>query len=141
MVRGLLFTLSRLLGAQSPAYQALFTFLRRGARVGADPLGHVYYEGPARPGYGYTRRWVAYPGRPDPSAIPPRYHAWLHHQTAAFPDDPDAGPFVQPWAKPHAPNLTGTDAAWHPPGDLRAGGTRAPARGDYRAWTPGEDAA
>ncbi|HBH27168.1 MAG TPA: NADH:ubiquinone oxidoreductase subunit NDUFA12 [Rhodospirillaceae bacterium] len=134
-------TLLRLLGAQSPAYQALFTWRRARQRVGTDPLGNTYYEAPARPGYDHPRRWVAYRGRPDPSAIPPRWHAWLHHQAADFPTQ-DGPSRAQPWQKPHAPNPTGGPGAYHPPGDLRRGtAQRAPATGDYRPWTPGEDTA
>lgn len=127
--------LARLLGAQSPTYQTLFTFLRRHRRVGADPLGNVYYEAPPRPGYSYTRRWIAYKDRPDPSAVPPRWHAWLHHQISVFPTE-DAPCYAQSWQKPHTPNSTGTPDAWYPPGSLERGQTRARASGDYTPWKP-----
>jgi NADH:ubiquinone oxidoreductase subunit len=40
------------------------------------------------------------------------------------------------WEKEAKPNLTGTRAAYRPAGALEAGGKRAPATGDYEAWTP-----
>jgi NADH:ubiquinone oxidoreductase subunit len=43
---------------------------------------------------------------------------------------------VKPWEKEHLPNLTGTAAAYRPPGSLLGGGQRAPATGDYEAWQP-----
>ena len=43
----------------------------------------------------------------------------------------------RPWQKPHLPNLTGTPESYRPPGHDYQGGHRAPATGDYEAWTPG----
>jgi NADH:ubiquinone oxidoreductase subunit len=41
------------------------------------------------------------------------------------------------WEKPHIPNLTGTPAAYRPPGSTLASGRRPKATGDYQPWTPG----
>jgi NADH:ubiquinone oxidoreductase subunit len=38
--------------------------------------------------------------------------------------------------KERLPNLTGTPAAYLPPGAIERGGQRAPATGDYEAWRP-----
>ena len=46
-----------------------------------------------------------------------------------------------PWQQEHQPNLTGTAAAYRPPGHELEGGRRARATGDYEAWTPEMDAA
>jgi NADH:ubiquinone oxidoreductase subunit len=35
--------------------------------------------------------------------------------------------------------MTGTRFAYHPPGSILRGGVRAPATGDYEAWTPEMD--
>jgi NADH:ubiquinone oxidoreductase subunit len=110
----------------------LFTRLK-GRRVGTDTIGNVYYE-ERRPRPGYRkRRWVAYAGVVEASAVPPEWHAWLHYTT----DEPLTGQARRPWEKPHQPNATGTPASYRPPGHDYSGGQRARATGDYEAWTPG----
>jgi len=37
------------------------------------------------------------------------------------------------------PNLTGTPAAYHPPGSVLHGGARAHATADYEPWRPNDD--
>jgi len=107
---------------------ALFTW-RRGRLVGADDQGNKYYI--EKDG---TRRWVIYNGVVEASRIPPEWHAWLHYTVDAPPSEKP--PVVQPWEKPHQPNLTGEAGAYLPPGSLARGGARAPATGDYEPWTP-----
>jgi NADH:ubiquinone oxidoreductase subunit len=99
---------------------------RHGVEVGRDGEGNIYY----RRGAGKTeRRWVIYNGgTPEASRIPPEWHLWMH-KTVALPPTEE-----RPWT----PNATGTEAAYLPAGSLDAGGTRAKATGDYRAWAPGE---
>jgi NADH:ubiquinone oxidoreductase subunit len=110
----------------------LFTWLR-GARVGADGSGNVYYE-EKRPRTGLRRRrWVAYAGPVEASVVPPEWHSWLHYTT----DAPLPDTSRRPWQKPHEPNVTGTPASYRPPGHDYRGGVRARATGDYEAWTPG----
>jgi NADH:ubiquinone oxidoreductase subunit len=41
------------------------------------------------------------------------------------------------WEKPHLPNLTGTAAAYRPPGSILSPGRRPEVTGDYEPWTPG----
>ncbi|WP_375731173.1 NADH-ubiquinone oxidoreductase subunit NDUFA12 family protein [Azospirillum sp. B506] len=54
---------------------------RRGAKVGSDRFGNVYYRSKdTQPGT-RERRWVLYAGEPDASKIPPEWHGWLHHTT------------------------------------------------------------
>ena len=110
----------------------LFTLLH-GRLVGRDAAGNRYYQ-ERRPRRGVrARRWVAYSGPPDASAVPPEWHAWLHYTTdAPLPEGPQ-----RPWQRPHLPNLTGTPEAYRPPGHDYEGGRRARATGDYEAWTPG----
>lgn len=110
----------------------LFTAMR-GRRVGADAAGNVYYtEKAARAGY-RRRRWVAYKGRPEASAVPAEWHAWLHYMT----DDPLPDTGKRPWQKPHQANPTGTEARYRPPGHAQSDGKRPAAAGDYESWTPG----
>ena len=104
-----------------------------GRKVGTDSLGNVYYE--IKQGEGRRpRRWVIYEGANDASRVPPEWHAWLHGQIDALPDE--ALPPVREWERPAEPNLTGTPLAYRPSGALEAGGVRAAATGDYEAWTP-----
>jgi NADH:ubiquinone oxidoreductase subunit len=117
---------------------ALGTWLltrRRGELVGEDELGNRYYRAAAGRG-GTERRWVVYAavGEIEPSAVAPGWNAWLKHNADRPPSEAPLP--VQRWEKPHVPNLTGTPAAYVPPGHERRGGRRAPATGDYEAWRP-----
>ncbi|QJQ31148.1 NADH:ubiquinone oxidoreductase subunit NDUFA12 [Sphingomonas lacunae] len=101
---------------------------RKGTKVGEDSLGNRYFA--SRDG---SRRWVIYQGSNDASRVPPEWHGWLHH---THEDLPDSLPPVRDWQAEPTPNLTGTVAAYRPAGSLERGGKRAPASGDYQAWTP-----
>lgn len=104
----------------------LFT-ARRGIRVGADAQGNVYYQTA-----GAKRRWVIYNGETEASRVSPDWHGWLHFTWDKPPTD---APLPhKPWEKPHVENLTGSVAAYAPPGSLRAP-EPAPRR-DYDAWRP-----
>jgi NADH:ubiquinone oxidoreductase subunit len=64
--------------------------------------------------------------------VAPEWHGWLHH---TWQDPPTEAPLPrQSWEKPHVPNLTGTVAAYHPPGSILAATPQA--RADYEAWVP-----
>ena len=106
----------------------------RGAKVGEDGWGNVYFEAKKRDSYGVRRRWVIYSGSNDASRVPPEWHSWLHGQAADVPDR--ALPPPRAWQKPPIPNLTGTHQAYRPPGALEAGGIRPASTGDYEAWSP-----
>jgi NADH:ubiquinone oxidoreductase subunit len=107
---------------------------RHGGQVGQDVLGNVYYEAKTPDARGLKRRWVLYQGANDASRVPPEWHGWLHHTVEQVPDQ--ALPPARAWEKPPLPNLTGTRDAYRPAGSLDAGGRRAPATGDYEAWSP-----
>jgi NADH:ubiquinone oxidoreductase subunit len=100
---------------------------RHGRKVGQDAEGNTYYQ--TRDG---KRRWVIYNGETEASRVPPDWHGWLHHTYA---EPPTTAPLPRKaWEAPHQPNLTGTPAAWVPPGSLRRPDP-APRR-DYDAWQP-----
>ncbi len=124
-----------LFGTLSPVHVGFARILAGSRFVGADSLGNRYYAARARKGYRHDRRFVMYKGRPEASSVPPEWHGWLHHQTDKVPDMAGAS-YRRPWQKPAQPNLTGTTAAYRPPGHLSRGGARDPATGDYEAWTP-----
>ena len=107
---------------------------RRGAKVGEDAAGNVYYEG-GRDSEGRTRRWVIYNGLAEASAIPPGWHGWMHHRV----DTPPSGEDYKPhgWELEHVPNRTGMPGAYRPPGSVLSGKERPRVTGDYDAWTPG----
>lgn len=111
----------------------LFT-LRHGRFVGADSAGNRYYEERRPRADRPVRRWVTYNGEVEASRVPPEWHAWLHH-TVAEPPTKEPLP-EQPWEQPHRPNLTGTEAAYHPPGSLYRAGASAPERRAYEPWAP-----
>ena len=128
-------SLLALLSPMSPAHITLFTRLK-GRRIGQDVLGNVYYESlKPRPGYKHFRRWVVYKGTVAADRVPPEWHGWLHHQTDRVPEAAPS-PYRKDWQLPHEGNMTGTDAAYRPPGHLLKGGVRDKASGDYQAWTP-----
>ncbi len=124
-----------------------FSFIRRlsqfgtwwqtrfyGQQVGRDQFDNVYFRARKTPQGSREKRWVMYAGEPEASKVPPEWHIWLHHTTNA--PLPDSSPFHKPWQKPHEENLTGTSAAYFPPGHVLAGGHRPKATGDYQAWNP-----
>jgi NADH:ubiquinone oxidoreductase subunit len=113
---------------------ALFDIGRRAKEVGRDEQGNRYFEEAKPTRDRRKRRYVVYSGLAEASRVPPDWHGWMHHMV----DEP---PTVEPlprkhWEKPHQPNLTGTVHAYRPPGSIARGGVRAPATGDYEAWTP-----
>ncbi len=109
----------------------LFTWWR-GAHVGDDAAGNRYFRDKKRPAEGRERRWVVYGGEVEASAVPPEWHAWLHHTT----DEVPGARANRAWQKEHRPNLTGTARAYRPPGHVLAGGKRQPATADYEPWRP-----
>ena len=104
----------------------LYTW-RKGERVGEDNQGNVFYQ--TADG---KKRWVIYNGEAEASRIDPEWHGWLHH---TWNDPPTKAPMKhKPWEKPHQENLTGTPAAYAPPGSIRK--PEPVARSDYEAWQP-----
>jgi NADH:ubiquinone oxidoreductase subunit len=112
-----------------------FVTWRRGAKVGSDRFGNVYYRSKTTPTGARERRWVIYAGEPDASKIPPEWHGWLHH-TVKEPLPEGSSSLRKPWQQEHLPNLSGTTQAYRPPGHALAGGERVAATGDYEPWTP-----
>lgn len=105
----------------------------KGELIGTDQFGNRYYRVKGKRAGRQTRRWVLYKGGDEASKVPPEWHAWLHHTV----DEPPLGERSKAaWQKEHEPNLTGTAAAYRPPGHEFAGGHRDRATGDYEPWTP-----
>src|SRR5690606_10992745 len=93
-----------------------------------------YYRAKGKTAGGLERRWVIYSGANDASRVPAEWHGWLHHSYDELPESHLPPPKI--WESGHAPNVTGTVAAYRPRGALERGGKRAAATGDYEAWTP-----
>jgi NADH:ubiquinone oxidoreductase subunit len=113
-----------------------FTVFRRGVFIGQDEQGNRYYEArDNKDSYdSRKRRWVIYQGYAEASKVPADWHGWLRY---TFAEPPTVAPLPRrAWEKDHIPNLTGTVGAWLPPGSIGRDGVRAPATGDYQAWTP-----
>ena len=99
---------------------------RKGNKVGEDAEGNTYYDSAA------GKRWVIFNGLSEASRVSPEWHGWLHH---TWDEPPTDKPLVhKDWEKPHVENLTGTAAAYAPPGSIRK--TEPVRRSDYEAWTP-----
>ena len=99
---------------------------RKGEKVGEDDQGNAYYQSKA------GKRWVIFNGECEASRVSPDWHGWLHY---TWDEPPTEKPLAhKAWEKPHQENLTGTSAAYAPPGSIRKA---APAeRSDYEAWVP-----
>lgn len=108
----------------------------RGDLVGQDEFGNRYYRyrGEVDPVLGFDRRWVIYNGEAEASFIPPAWHAWIHHIVDAPPSEESYTP--REWERPHRANLTGTPAAYRPPGSVLTPRRRRRVTGDYDAWSP-----
>jgi len=106
----------------------------KGEQVGVDSEGNKYYQERREPAGRRQRRWVIYEGADEASRIPPEWHAWLHYTVNQMPDSANKG--FKPWQQEHRPNLTGTEAAYRPPGHTLEGGRRSAATGDYDPWIP-----
>lgn len=111
----------------------LFTMLH-GELVGTDDAGNRYYRDKRRREGRRERRWVVYNGPAEASRVPAEWHGWLHARVDVPPTE--APPARKPWQAEHKPNLTGTVAAYRPPGDVLRTGARDPATGDYQPWQP-----
>lgn len=104
----------------------LFTW-RNGVPVGEDAQGNRFYR--TRDD---SRRWVIFNGETEASRVAPDWHGWLHR---TWDQPPTERPLVhKPWERPHQENLTGTAAAYAPPGSIRRA-NETPRR-DYEAWQP-----
>jgi len=100
---------------------------RRGQKVGEDAAGNIYYQTADA-----KRRWVIYNGEMQASRISPDWHGWMHF---TWDEPPTKTPLAhKAWEKPHVENLTGTAAAYAPPGSIRAAAPTL--RADYEAWAP-----
>ncbi len=120
LIRLLTWWNSQTLGTQ------LFT-ARRGQRVGEDAQGNIYYQTADA-----KKRWVIYNGEIEASRVAPDWHGWLHF---TYNEPPTKAPLVhKAWELPHLENLTGSDAAYAPPGSIRRAAPQA--RADYEAWAP-----
>jgi NADH:ubiquinone oxidoreductase subunit len=117
-------------GAAMTSMGTRFYTWRFGERVGDDAFGNVYYR---HKDHSLANRWVTFNGAAEASAVPPEWHAWLHRYVD---DAPTASDARAAYVKPHQPNLTGSEAAYRPPGHDYKGGERAAATGDYEAWRP-----
>ncbi len=108
---------------------------RKGEFVGQDEFGNKYYRArSAIPDSIPERRWVIYNGYSEGSMVPPGWHGWIHHRVA---EPPKAGDYTpRAWEKQHQPNLSGTPAAYRPPGSIAAGGKPVAPAADYQAWRP-----
>jgi len=102
-----------------------------GEQVGTDAAGNKYYRSKKK---GAERRWVIYAGANDASRVPAEWHGWLHRSFDDLPESHLLPPKI--WEADYTPNATGSAAAYRPQGALERGGRRAPATGDYEAWTP-----
>jgi NADH:ubiquinone oxidoreductase subunit len=102
---------------------------RKGQFVGEDEYGNRYYRDATD-----TRRWVIFNGVVEASRIPASWHGWMHKRTDIPPTEESYK--TREWEKPYMPNLTGSPAAYKPPGSILTPERRPEVTGDYEPWTP-----
>ena len=106
--------------------------------VGEDEFSNRYYIDKFGNTNSKPSRWIRYNGKiPDPSKIPPDWHAWIHYTTDIVGISKSVEKY--PWFKKHLPNLTGTKHAYFPKGHIKGGGARDISVGDYKAWSPNNE--
>ena len=111
----------------SQTWGTQFYTWRNGQKVGADNQGNIFYATKAG-----KKRWVIYNAEAEASRIDSDWHGWLHH---TWNEPPNKAPLKhKAWEKPHQENLTGTPAAYAPPGSIRRADPVE--RSDYEAWQP-----
>lgn len=104
-----------------------------GVAAGEDSCGQKYFRSRFKDWAGREERWVLFKGEAEASRIPPEGRAFLQHRCASL--LPSGGKGGYGGAKPHLPNLTGSDAALLPPGHaLRLEATRK--KRPSWAWNP-----
>lgn len=111
---------------------ALYTW-RKGELVGTDAYGNRYFQEKSVATGRRRRRWVLYHGDVEGSKVPAEWHAWLHRTSDDVPSDADPR---RDWEQPHVANLTGTPAAYQPPGAVTKDSRRDRTTGDYEPWQP-----
>ena len=99
----------------------IFTMFR-GEFVGTDEFDNRYDRDKRSPAGRREKRWVLYKREAEASSVPPSWHAWLHHIVNVLPAIEPVE--VKSWEKPHLANLTGTSAAYRPPGHILESGHR-----------------
>ena len=78
-----------------------------GKLIGEDKNGNKYYESKS------GRRWVIYNGEVEASKIPNEWYSWMHYIKNKIEYNNNELKKYD-WQKPHSPNLTGTQKAYHP---------------------------
>ena len=77
-----------------------------GKFVGKDTSGNKYYESKS------GKRWIIYNGEIDASKIPHEWYSWIHFTNNKIENIHELKKYE--WQKPHKPNQTGSDQAYHP---------------------------
>ncbi len=99
-------------------------------RVATDSNGNEYYQSKKADYLGRNARYVIYKDAPEPSTVPPIFHAWLHYLSDEIPDISKIKDFT--WQNDHHANLTGTKLAYSPLKDYK----RASVSSDYQPFQP-----
>ena len=77
-----------------------------GKYVGEDSFGNKYYKNKN------DKRWIIYKDEIDASKIPNEWYSWMHYMNNKIETNYKFKKYK--WQKPHLPNQTGTDKAYHP---------------------------
>lgn len=112
-------------------------FIKIGKKlIGQDEFGNKYYVSKKKNRDGNYRRFVEYKGSPEPTKVPPAWHAWLHSVDRSNITGEDIPTNTQnyEWQIDHQPNLTLTIHAYKQP--FLQTGQCEKTSGDYERWTP-----
>ena len=97
-----------------------------GKFVGKDQFGNKYYKNKKD-----TKRWVIYNSIIESTLVNPEWNNWLRYTSLSKPSESEK----HDWQINHAPNLTGTDAAYDPENSKKE--IKSVAKNDdYKKWSP-----
>lgn len=99
--------------------------------IATDNNGNEYYQSKKTDYLGRNARYVIYKDAPEPSTVPPIFHAWLHYLSDKIPDSSKIKDFI--WQKDYHANSTGTKFAYSP---LNKKNKRSSVSSDYQPFNP-----
>ncbi len=91
---------------ESPNLGTRINTFVNGKFVGEDQFGNKYYENKK------GKRWVIYKNEVEATNIPNNWYSWIHYTKNKIENEHNLKEFS--WQKPHKPNQTGTNNAYHP---------------------------
>ena len=116
------------------SFVTMLTTWLHGELVGEDRFGNRYYRQRGARNWRQEKRWVVFGPGGESTMVPPGWVGWLHRRLELPPEQQPVATYQ--WEQERMPSPPDNRLAYRPQGSLERGGKRAPATGDYEAWTP-----